>query len=112
MGTQALLVEVLLSGFFAVACFRARAESSGSRALAPQRAFVLINRLERLRLTRWQWCSMVLILILVRLQRGAPMIAELTVLAQFIVFLALPSQKVATPVGPSQKPLREALRRP
>ncbi|MGC1461978.1 MAG: hypothetical protein WA802_07240 [Terracidiphilus sp.] len=93
MGTQALLVEFLLSAFFAIACFRARAESSGARGLAPQRLFILTDRIERLRRSRWQWCSMVVLLIFVRMQRGAPMIAELTVLAQFIVFLSLPIQK-------------------
>ena len=93
MNTQALLTEVLLSGFFATACFRARAESPGVQGFAPQRLFVLTNRLERLRRTRWQWFAMVLLLVLVRLQFGTPLVAELTALAQFIVFLALPSQK-------------------
>ena len=93
MGTQALLVEVLISAFFAVACFRARAESVSTHGLAPQRLFVLTDRLERLRRTRWQWFAMVLLLVFVRLQVGAPMVAELTALAQFIVFLALPSQR-------------------
>lgn len=92
MGNQALLVEVLLSAFFAIACFRARAESFDARGLAPQRLFVLTGRLERLRTTRWQWCSMVVLLILVRMQSGTPLVAELTVLAQFIVFLSLPAQ--------------------
>jgi hypothetical protein len=93
MGTQALVVEALLSGFFAIACFRARADSSGFRGLAPQRLFYLTGRLERLRISRWQWCAMVGLLIVVRLQSGTPMVAELTVLAQFIVFLVLPTQK-------------------
>ena len=92
LGTQALLVELLLSGFFAVACFRARATSLESIRIAPSTLFALTDRLERLRRSRWQWFSMGLILILVRLQRGAPMVAELTALAQFIVFLALPTQ--------------------
>ncbi len=96
MGTQALLVEVLLSTFFAVACFRARADSPGLHDFAPQRLFVLTDRLERLRRTRWQWFAMVLLLVLVRLQLGTPVVAELTALTQFIVFLALPSQKAAT----------------
>ena len=93
MGTQALLVEVLLSAFFAIACFRARAEFSDIRGLAPQRLFLLKNRIDRLRISRWQWCAMVMLLIIVRMQRGAPMVAELTVLLQFILFLALPTQK-------------------
>ncbi len=91
MGTQALLVELLLSGFFAVACFRARATALESVQVAPRTLFALTDRLERLRRSRWQWFSMVLVLIFVRLQRGAPMVAELTALAQFIVFLALPT---------------------
>ena len=102
MGTQALLVELLLSSFFAIACFRARAESFIVGGLAPQKLFMLTNRIERLRATRWQWCSMVIVLIVLRKLTGAPMVAELTVLAQFIVFLALPTQK----------PLRQALSRP
>lgn len=93
MGAQGLLVEVLLSAFFAVACFRARSDSPSFHGLAPQRLFVLTDRLERLRRTRWQWSAMVLLLVLVRLQMGAPIVAELTALTQFVVFLALPSQK-------------------
>ena len=98
MGTQALLTELMLSGFFAVACFRARANTSESMKIAPRALFVLTDRLERLRRSRWQWCSMVLLLVLVRLQRGTPMIAELTALAQFIVFLSLPAEKTSLEV--------------
>jgi hypothetical protein len=98
METQALLVEVLISSFFAIACFRARAESPTVHGLAPQRLFVLTDRLERLRRTRWQWFAMVLLLFLVRRQLGAPVVAELTALTQFIVFLSLPSQKAAAVV--------------
>ena len=98
MGTPALYVEILLSAFFAIACFRARAESSGLQGMTPSRLFVLTDRLERLRRTRWQWCAIVLLLVVVRLQVGSPMVAEVTALAQFIVFLALPSQKIAAGV--------------
>lgn len=93
MSTQALLAEVLLSGFFAVACLRARPESPSLGGLAPGRLFVLTGRLERLRQSRWQWFCIVLLLILIRMQVGAPLVAELTVAAQFMVFLALPSAK-------------------
>ena len=102
MSTQALFIELLLSGFFAVACFRARATAFDKLMAAPHALFVLTDRLERLRRTRWQWASMVLLLVIVRMQWGAPMVAELTVLAQFILFLALPAQKV---------PLQEIRRR-
>jgi hypothetical protein len=102
LNTQALLIEFLLSGFFAIACFRARAESPSSHGFAPAKLIVLTDRLERLRRTRWQWCSMVLLLVVVRLQLGTPLLVELTGLAQFIVFLALPSQR--TPVGVLHRP--------
>ena len=111
MGLQALLVELLLSGFFAVACFRARAESPNLRGLAPQRLFMLTNRVERLRKSRWQWCALIILLIVARMQRGTPMIAELTVLLQFIVFLALPASKGSSRFAFAQKPVREVLGR-
>jgi hypothetical protein len=112
MSTQALLVEVLLSAFFAIACFRARADSLDVSGLAPQKLFILTDRLERLRRSRWQWFAVVLLLFVMRKQTGAPLLAEFTVLAQFMVFLALPSQKNSMPKLMSQKPLREVLRRP
>ena len=89
---KALLLEVLLSGFFAVACIRARAFGVEAVALAPRDFLHLTDRLERLRRTRWQWFSMVLVIILVRLQSGLPLVVELTALAQFVTFLALPTQ--------------------
>ncbi len=110
MGLQAILVELLLSGFFAVACFRARAESPELRGLAPQKLFILTDRVERLRRSRWQWCAMVMFLIVVRMKRGTPMVAELTVLAQFLLFLALPSNR-SSRFTFAQKPVREALGR-
>jgi hypothetical protein len=110
MGLQALLVELLLSGFFAVACFKARAESPDLKGLAPQKLFTLTDRLERLRRSRWQWCAMVMLLIVVRLQQGTPLMAELTVLAQFLLFLALPSQH-SSKLAFAQKPVRAALGR-
>jgi hypothetical protein len=93
MNTQAIFTEILLSGFFATACFRAKAESLNTGSFVPQRLFMLTDRLERLRRSRWQWCAMALVLVLVRLQMQTPIVAELTVLAQFLVFLALPSSK-------------------
>jgi len=102
LGTQALLVELLLSGFFAEACFRARATTLDSMKITPGALFVLTDRVERLRRSRWQWAAMVLLLVLVRIERGVPMIAELTVLAQFILFLSLPAQKHS--LGAIRKP--------
>jgi hypothetical protein len=110
MGLQAVLVELLLSGFFAVACFKARAESPDVAGLAPQKLFMLTDRLDRLRKSRWQWCAMVTLLIVVRTQQGAPMVAELTVAIQFLLFLALPA-KSTSKLAYARRPVREVLGR-
>jgi len=90
-----MLMEILLSGFFALACFKARADAPSMHGLAPQRLLMLVDRVERLRRSRWQWFAMVLLLMVMRMQTGVPMVAEVTVLAQFVLFLALPTQKRA-----------------
>jgi len=86
-----MLLELLLSGFFAVACFKAR--PAGAQEVTLKSLLFLSDRLDRLRRTRWQWCSMVLLLVFSRMQMQTPIIAEVTGLAQFLVFLALPTQK-------------------
>jgi len=102
VSNRALLVEFLFAGFFAVACFRARAQASPDlKCIAHGGFFRLTGRLERLRQSRWQWFCMVLLLILIRMQMGAPLMAELTVAAQFLLFLALPSAKQAVGVSRS-----------
>jgi hypothetical protein len=110
MGLQAILVELILSGFFAVACFRARAESPDLAGLAPQKLFMLTDRLDRLRKSRWQWCAMVMLLIVLRMQQGTPLVAELTVAIQFLLFLALPA-KSNSKFAYAKKPVRQALGR-
>jgi hypothetical protein len=93
MSTKALLLELLLSGFFAVACFKARAGDVSYVALKPRDFLRLTDRLERLHRSRWQWFSMVLVVVLVRLQNGLPLVVELTAALQFLIFLALPTAK-------------------
>ncbi len=100
MNAQGLFIELLLSGFFAIACFRSRAEAPSMPGLVPQRVFALTDRLERMRRSRWQWFAMVLLVILARMQMSAPIVAELTVVMQLVVFVALPTYK----------PGREAIR--
>jgi hypothetical protein len=91
MNIQPLLLELLVSGFFAIACFKARAAAEpGKIALSPRDLFRLTDRVERLSRSRWQWFAMVGILILVRMQAGVPLVVELTAAVQFVVFLALP----------------------
>jgi len=102
LSTQALLLELLLSGFFAVACFRARATAFDSMKVTPRALFALTDRLERLRRSRWQWASMVITLVIVRMQWGVPIFAELTVLVQFILFLSLPARKASLEAIPKR----------
>jgi len=91
MSQQNLLVEVLLSGFFAIACLKTWAPLTNQK-LGFTDVLRLPGRLERLRRSRWQWFSMVALLLVIRLQKGAPLVAEITVALQFLVFLALPAR--------------------
>jgi len=101
MNHNALLLELLISGFFAIACFRARGGDFTKVARSPRDLLRLTNRLDRLSRTRWQWFSMVLILVFVRLESGVPLVVELTAALQFVIFLALPVQKQQ--MGPVEK---------
>jgi hypothetical protein len=100
MDLQMQLFELLLAGFFAIACFRARANKS-DQAPHWKDFFYLTNRVERLLSTKWQWCCMVLMLLIVRQQAGVPVVFELTALAQLVVFMLLPTgtpSRTAAPV--------------
>ncbi|MGH9590113.1 MAG: hypothetical protein ACRD25_06940 [Terracidiphilus sp.] len=103
---QALLLELLVSGFFAIACFKARAaREPGALAMSPRDFLKLTDRIDRLSRTRYQWVAMAAILILVRMQVGVPITVELTAVAEFIVFVALPVGKTekALPAAKQEK---------
>ena len=87
-----LLLELLLGGFFAVACIRASVPSALSGKLRFADLLRFPDRLERLRRTRWQWFSMVALLLFVRVQAGLPTILEAIVALQFVIFFALPTR--------------------
>ena len=90
--TRIILLELLLGGFFAVACLRASA-SSLSASNANFRNFLRFpGRIERLRRSRWQWTSMVALMLVLRLQNQLPMVLEGMALVQFLLFMALPSR--------------------
>ncbi|HEY5214037.1 MAG TPA: hypothetical protein VIJ38_13555 [Acidobacteriaceae bacterium] len=109
MDTKPLLLELLVSGFFAIACLKARSGDFSRTALSPRNFLRLTDRLDRLRRTRWQWCSMVLLLVLIRLQSGVPLTVELTALVQFVIFLSLPlAEKAPAAVVPPGRSLRTA----
>lgn len=91
MNTETLLAALLFGGFFAVACLRACVPAAPDQRLRPGDLFRLPGRVERLRRSRWQWFSMVLLLLLMRLQQGLPLMLEATIALQLLVFLALPT---------------------
>jgi hypothetical protein len=93
MGTQGLLLELLLTGFFAIACMRARAVPIGKKTLGFRDLFRFTGRIERLRRSRWQWCSIVVLLIVARVQWGIPLFVEITFALLLVLFLAVPEQK-------------------
>ncbi len=92
MNERTVLLELLLSGFFAVACIRASApiHSGDSSFLANLLRFP--GRIERLRRSRWQWFAMVALMVVLRLQQQLPPILELMAAFQFLLFLALPTR--------------------
>lgn len=92
MNKYTILVELMLAGFFAVACIRCSMPSATDGRVHFIDLVRLPGRLERLRRTRWQWFSMVALLLVIRLQMGVPLILELTVAIMFLVFIALPSR--------------------
>ncbi len=95
MNQQTLLVELILGGFFAVACMRTSIPSSIDGNLRFSDLMRLPGRIERLRRSRWQWFSMVALLLVIRLQKGTPLVLELTVVLMFILFVALPTRAAA-----------------
>jgi hypothetical protein len=90
--TRMILLELLLGGFFAVACIRASVPSALNGRVHLQDLLRFPGRLQRLRRTRWQWFSMVALLLAVRLQTGVPTILEVIVAVQFAIFFALPTR--------------------
>ena len=97
---QTILFELLISGFFAVACIRACVPLNPDDKLTISNVFRFPGRLERLQRTRWQWFSMVALLLVVRLQAGLPLVLEIIVAVEFMVFMALPTR---TPTAGGKK---------
>ncbi len=89
-----ILLELLLAGFFAVACLRARIAPSDRGTPKLIEFFRLSGRLERLRRSRWQWFSMASLMLVLRLQHELPLSIEIMVVAQFLIFMSLPTQRL------------------
>jgi hypothetical protein len=91
MNRYTLFLELLLGGFFAVACLRTALPVAADRKVKYGVLFRFPGRIERLRRSRWQWFSMVLLLLVARLQNQLPLMLEFIVAIEFIVFMALPA---------------------
>ena len=92
MNARTVLLELLLSGFFAVACVRASvaAKSGETNFFAGLLRFP--GRIERVRRSRWQWAAMAALMIVLRLQQQLPLALEWMALLQFLLFFAVPSR--------------------
>jgi hypothetical protein len=88
-------LELLLAGFFAVGCIRARGRSGTEHKMRLSDVFRLTGRLERLSRSRWQWFSIVAIMLVLRVQHQLPPAVEIMVGLLFLIFLALPAQALA-----------------
>jgi len=92
LNEKTALIELLLAGFFAVACIRAQVSSPSKhnqKTIAD--FFRLSGRLERLQRSRWQWFAMVAVMLVLRLQRQLPAAVEMIAAIEFVLFLALPT---------------------
>lgn len=90
MDRRTALFELLMAGFFAVACLRAHGPIAADSRLTVGELFRFPDRLDRLRRTRWQWAAMVAILLAVRLQQPVSLGLEVMIAIQFVLFMALP----------------------
>ncbi len=85
-----ILLEIVLAGFFAVACFRARGPVASDQKPRVTDLFRLSDRLERFKRSRWQWFSMVAFMLVLRMQQQLPLALEAMALVMLAVFVALP----------------------
>ncbi len=90
MNLPLMLIETILAGFIAVACLRTCIPANPNGKLTFSDLLRFPGRLERMKRSRWQWFSMVALLLVLRLQGELPVVLELIVLAEFVAFLAVP----------------------
>lgn len=104
MNGKVMLAEVLLAGFFAIACVRAHGPVIAGERMTFGQLFRFPDRLDRLRRSRWQWFSIVALMLVLRLQQQLPLVLEIVVAVEFAVFLALPGQ------SQESEPLQQAVK--
>jgi hypothetical protein len=91
MDWKTVVIEILLAGFFAVACLRGSRPLPEGASLQVSDMFHLSGRIERLRRSRWAWFSLVAFMLVLRLQEQLPLVTEVIALLEFSVFVALPA---------------------
>src|SRR5258708_8438237 len=92
MNLPMMLVEAILAGFFAVACIRACVPAAPGHKLRFSNLLRFPGRIERLRRSRWQWFSMLALLLVVRLHAAVPLGPQLLLLGELLFFLAVPNR--------------------
>jgi hypothetical protein len=90
------LLALLIGGFFGVACIRAHAPQTPGHRQTLGEFFRLTGRIERLRQSRWQWFSMVLLMFVLRLQHHLPPSVEIMAGVMFLLFLVFPVRALVT----------------
>ena len=91
MDIKTISIELLLAGFFAVACLRAHPPFPEDAHVRLVDFFRLSGRIDRLKASRWAWFSLVAFMLVLRLQQQLPLTTELIALVEFTVFVALPA---------------------
>ena len=89
------LLELLLAGFFAIACFQARAPLNANEKPSFKNLIRFSGRIDRLRRSRWQWFSIVAVMLVLRVQHQLPTAIELMVGLMFLIFLVCPVRQLA-----------------
>ncbi|HUK46472.1 MAG TPA: hypothetical protein VLW06_02730 [Terriglobales bacterium] len=87
-------LELLLAGFFAIGCIRAHGRFEPGRKMRFLDFFRMTGRLERLRRSRWQWFSIVAIMLVLRLQHQLPPAVEIMAGMMFLIFLVIPVEEL------------------
>jgi hypothetical protein len=91
MDLKTISIEILLAGFFAVACLRAHPRFREDAQVRFSDFFRLSGRIDRLRASRWAWFALVAFMLVLRLQQQLPLVTELIALVEFTIFVALPA---------------------
>src|SRR5260370_34236697 len=89
MSGKLMLAELLLAGFFAIACIRAHGPVATGERITFGELFRFPDRLDRLRRSRLQGVSVVALMLVLRLQEVFPLCLEVMVDLEVAVVLTL-----------------------